>query len=584
MQTTNPTPIAALQLLGRYLRPHGRRLLILAVILAVTIAVQVAAPIVAGRFVDEATGEGVQQVLVTLALATVGLAILGQGAAVAETYVAESVSWQATNTLREDLAEHLLRLDASFHNAHTPGELIERVDGDVSTVARLFSRFVVYVLGNGVLILGVLVLLFFTEWRAAIALTTCVVIALLVLLKIRAAATPLSAAERQASADFYGFVGESLSGLEDIRAHAAGPYVLRRCADLMRRWLSATTRAGMRGYAMVASSNSLFALGTVFALGIGAWRYRDGALTIGAVYLIFRYTQMLRQPTEQIRNEIQDLQQAGASLGRIGRLLSTTPRLADGPRRGLPAGPLDVELDGVSFGYGPDSYVLRDITLRVPPGRVLGIVGRTGSGKTSLTRLVARFYDPQRGVVRVGGVDVRDVSLACLRSRIGIVSQDIHLFHASVRDNLTIFDSRVDDARIVAALNAVGLGDWLQSLPAGLDSMLGREDAALSAGQAQVLACARILLHDPDIVILDEASSRLDPATERLVQRALRKLLAGRTGIIVAHRLATVSMADDILVLADGRIHEHGPRVALESDPTSHFAQLLVRAHREVVR
>lgn len=577
-------PSASRQLLARYLRPHWRRVLVLAVILAFTIAVQVSTPIVVSRFIDEATGDGTRQLLTVLALVTVGLAIVGQGASLADTYVAELVSWDATNALREDLAAHLLRLDASFHNAHTPGELIERADGEVSTVARLFSRFVVYVLGNGVLILGVLGLMFVTDWRVALGLSAFVVIALVVMLKIRAAATPLSAAERQASAEFYGFIGEGLSGLEDIRSSGAGAFVLRRCAELMRKWISVTSRAGMRGYAMVASSNGLFALGTVFALALSAMRYRDDALTIGAVYLIFRYTQMLRHPTEQIRNEIQDLQQAGASIGRIADLFASTPRLTDGPWHDLPPGPLEVELDGVSFGYDPDTLVLHELNLRLPPGRVLGIVGRTGSGKTSLTRLLPRFYDPQKGVVRIGGVDVRAVSLAAVRSRIGLVSQDIHLFNASVRDNLTMFDDRADDARITVALQSVGLSRWLRNLPEGLDSILGSTHAALSAGQTQVLACARILLQDPDIVILDEPSSRLDLATERLVQQALARLLEGRTGIIVAHRLTTVSMADDILVLEDGRVHEHGPRTLLEADESSHFSQLLSHARDEVAR
>ncbi|MBC8077301.1 MAG: ABC transporter ATP-binding protein [Chloroflexales bacterium] len=557
---------------------------LLAVILCGTIAMQVVTPLVASRFIDRAATEGALDELIFLALLTMGLALAGQGMAVAETYVAEHVSWAATNALRADLLAHLLRLDATFHTAHTPGELIERADGDVATLARFFSRFVISILGNGVLIMGVLGLLAYVDWRIGLGLSTFVVLALIAMLRIRAAATPLWAEERQASADFYGFLGEYLSGLEDVRSSGAGAFVLRRCATQMRSWLAVTRKAQMRGYALVATSQGLFALGTIVAFALSAVLFMNGALTIGTVYLIFRYTEMLRQPTEQIRNEVQDLQQADASIGRIEALLRTAPRLADGPGVALPPGRLTVELDGVSFGYAQDALILRDVSVYLEPGRVLGVVGRTGSGKTTLTRLLPRFYDPLAGAVRLGGVDLRAVRLAAVRARIGLVSQDVHLFNASVRDNLTLFDEDVPDDHLRAVLDTLGLAYWLRELPHGLDTLLGSGGVGLSAGQAQVLACARIFLRDPDVVILDEASSRLDPATERLVHTALGRLLDGRTGIIVAHRMTTVAYADDILVLDDGQVREYGPRRTLAADPTSYFAGLLRVAAEEVTQ
>jgi ABC-type multidrug transport system fused ATPase/permease subunit len=548
---------------------------LLAVILCGTICVQVVTPLVASHFIDLATSGGDLRDLIVLALLTMGLALAGQGLTVAETYVAENVSWAATNALRADLVAHLLRLDATFHTAHTPGELIERVDGDVATLARFFSRFVVYVLGNGILLVGVLGLLYHVDWRVGLGMSAFVVLALTAILRIRAVATPSWAAERQASADFFGFLGEYLAGLQDIRSSGAGAFVLRRCAEVMRSWLAVTRKAQMWGYSMSATSLGLFALGTAVAFTLSAMLFKAGTLTIGTVYLIFQCTEMLRRPTEQIRNEVQDLQQADASIARVEALLGTAPRVADGPGVALPPGPLAVELDGVSFGYAEDAPVLRNVSVSLSPGRVLGVVGRTGSGKTTLTRLLLRFYDPLAGVVSLGGVDLRTARLAAVRARIGLVTQEVHLFHASVRDNLTLFDDGVPDERISAALDALGLADWLRELPHGLDTPLGPGGAGLSAGQAQVLACARILLRDPDLVILDEPSSRLDPATDRLVHTALGRLLDGRTGIIVAHRLATLAYADDILVMEDGQVREHGSRLALAADPTSRFAELL---------
>jgi len=570
------------RLLAHYLRPQWPRMGLLALILCGAIGVQVVTPLVASRFIDQATSGGALRDLIVLALLTMGLALVGQVLAVAETYVAENVSWAATNALRADLLAHLLRLDATFHTAHTPGELIERVDGDVATLARFFSRFVVYVLGNGILMMGVLGLLYHVDWRVGLGLSALVALALTAMLRIRAVATPSWTAERQASADFYGFLSEYLAGLEDIRSSGARAFVLRRCAEVMRPWLAVTLKARTWDYAMGAASQGLFALGTAVAFALSALLFRKGALTIGTVYLIFQYTELLRQPTEQISDDVQDLQQADASMGRVEALLGTAPRLADGPGVALPPGPLAVELDGVSFGYVEDAPVLRDVSVRLESGRVLGVVGRTGSGKTTLTRLLSRFYDPLAGVVRLGGVDLRAVRLAAVRARIGLVTQEVNLFNASVRDNLTLFDDGVPDDRISAVLDTLGLTEWLGELPRGLDTPLGQGGAGLSAGQAQALACARIFLRDPDLVILDEASSRLDPATERLAHAALGRLLDGRTGIIVAHRLATMAYADDILVLEDGQVREHGPRLALAADPTSRFAALLRVAAEEV--
>jgi ATP-binding cassette subfamily B protein len=570
------------RLLVHYLRSQWVRVGLLAIVLCGTIGVQVMTPLVTSYFIDQATAGSDLHNLIVLAGLTICLALAGQGLAVAETYVAEQVSWTATNELRTDLAAHLLRLDATFHAAHTPGELIERVDGDVATLARFFSRFVVYVIGNGILLVGVLGLLYHVDWRVGLLMSVFVGLVLTAIVRIRAVATPSWGAERQASADFYGFLGEYLAGLEDIRSSGAGVFVLRRCAEVMRSWLAATRKAQMWGYGMSAISQGLFALAAAAAFALSAILFKAGQMSIGTVYLIFQCSAMLRQPTEQIRNEVQDLQQADASIARIEALLGTKPHIVDSAGIALPPGPLTVELDNVSFGYAEDVPILHNISLSLSPGRVLGVVGRTGSGKTTLTRLLLRFYDPSTGIVRLGGVDLRKASLAAVRARIGLVTQEVHLFQASVRDNLTLFDDSVPDERISNALDTLGLADWLRKLPCGLETLLGPGGAGPSAGQAQVLACARVLLRDPSLVILDEPSSRLDPATDRLVHTALGRLLRGRTGIIVAHRLATLAYADDILVLEDGQVREYGPRLTLVDDPTSRFAELLRVATSEV--
>jgi ABC-type multidrug transport system fused ATPase/permease subunit len=210
------------------------------------------------------------------------------------------------------------------------------------------------------------------------------------------------------------------------------------------------------------------------------------------------------------------------------------------------------------------------------------LLGRTGSGKTTIARLLLRLYDPTAGAVLLGGVDLRAAHIADLRRHIGMVTQDVQLFHASVRDNLTLFDRAIDDARIMQALDELGLADWCRALPRGLDTMLGAGGSGISAGEAQLLAFTRIFLKDPGLVILDEASSRLDPASERLIERAVERLLAGRTGIIIAHRLGSIARVDTVLILEEGRIREFGPLPVLAADARSRLAHLLRAGLEEV--
>jgi ATP-binding cassette subfamily B protein len=568
------------QFLRRYLQPQWPRVALLAALLCGGIGLQLATPQIVARFIDLAREGAEQAVLVRLAGLFLAAAFAAQVIAALSVYASENVGWTATNAVREDLALHCLRLDLPFHNARTPGEMIERVDGDVTQLAGFFSQFVIKILGNVVLLVGILVLLYRAHWSVGLVYTGFTVATLLLLRALMERAIPFFKESRQAGAILLGFLEERLSGTEDIRASGAVPYVLRRLAEAMRTQLEKTKRAWLRGTMMWATTALLLVLGNALAFGMGAWLLRRGLITVGTVYLFFHYTEMLRRPLEQITRQMQELQRASASIARVGDLLALRSATTDGSGR-LPGGALAVEVDRVFFGYVSDDLVLRDITIRLAPGRVLGLLGRTGSGKTTVGRLCVRFYDPTAGAIRLGGVDVRAVPLDHLRTRVGLVTQDVQLFHASVRDNLTFFDPAISDARIREVLAALGLLEWVASLPAGLDTAIGPR--ALSAGEAQLLAFARVFFKDPGLVIMDEASSRLDPATEQLVERAVSGLLRGRTAIIIAHRLATVQRADEILILEQGAVLEHGPRAALAADPASRFAALLRTGLEEVL-
>jgi ABC-type multidrug transport system fused ATPase/permease subunit len=247
------------------------------------------------------------------------------------------------------------------------------------------------------------------------------------------------------------------------------------------------------------------------------------------------------------------------------------------------AHPLAVAFDQVSFSYNGTDNVLSGLSFHMQPGSVLGLLGRTGSGKTTLARLIFRLYDVKAGNIRVNGLNLCDLQLETLRRNIAIVTQDVQLFRASIRDNLTFFDRSISDEKIVSTLEGMELGDWYQSLPKGLDTQLDTGSRSLSAGEAQLLAFTRVFLRDPGLVILDEASSRLDPATEGRLERAIDKLLRNRTAIIIAHRLHTVHRADEIMILDGGEVSEYGERKQLAADPNSRFYQLLQTGLEEVL-
>ena len=571
-----------LRLIAVYLRPQWPRVALLGVLLLAGIGLQLLNPQVIRFFIDTAQAGGALDTLLNAALLFIGVALVYQVLMVAATYLGENIGWTATNALRADLAAHCLRLDMSFHKARTPGELIERIDGDVNALSNFFSQFMIHILSNVVLLIGVLVLLFREDWRVGLGMTLFALLALVILLRIRHIAVPFWTAVREASADFFGFLGEQLIGTEDIRGNGATGYVMRRFHEKLRAWLPVSRQASIAGAAMWMTTLTVFTAGNALAFGLGAYLFSMGGITLGTVYIIFHYTELLLGPIEQIRSQLQDLQKADASIARVDELFRTRTRLEDTGTAPLPAGALAVAFQNVSFHYDDDEPVLRDLSFTLAPGRVLGLLGRTGSGKTTLARLLLRLYDPADGAICLGDLNARTVPLAEVRRRVGLVTQDVQLFNASVRDNLTFFDPALADARILEVLDDLGLGPWLRALPAGLDTEL-EAGGGLSAGEAQLLAFARLFLKDPGLVILDEASSRLDPATEQLVERAVSKLLAGRTGIIIAHRLGTVRRADEILILEDGQILECGERAGLAADPTARFHHLLQTGLAEVL-
>ncbi|MFI6067028.1 ABC transporter ATP-binding protein [Micromonospora sp. NPDC051227] len=548
---------AQITLLRAYLGPQWLKVGFLVVLLATTIALELLVPLWLARFIDQAVaGQGLA-VLQATAIIFLAMALGRQVVVGAAGYLSEDVSWTATNRLREDLTAHCLELDMAFHKAYRPGELIERVDGDVTTLATFFSSFVFDVLGRALLIVGIVALTIALDYRLGFTLVVFAVLAVLVLRRIQGVAVPHFAALRAIRSDLAGFFEERLNSTEDLAANGARRYTIGQLDGLLDRFRRVNRKASVTARYSSSVLEVAVSVAAAVVIAVGGYLMGKGSMTIGAVYLAYTYTSLLSMTLFRITRQLNQFQAAAAGLERIAELYAARSTVQDGSGGVLPSSALEVEFSGVSFQYETGRPILRDLSFTVPAGGTLGLVGRTGSGKTTIGRLIFRGYDASAGSVRLGGVDVRRLELAALRSRIGVVTQDVQLFQATVRENVTLFNDQISDGAILAAIGSLGLTSWYSSLSDGLDSVIDN-DRAMSGGEAQLLAFTRVLLREPDVVILDEPSSRLDPATERLVDGAVARLLKGRTAIVIAHRLSTVQRLDNVLVLDQGDILAFG--------------------------
>ena len=569
-------------LLSQYLKPQWMRVTLLAILMFTGIGLALLNPQIFRYFIDSAK-EGVEtRNLIIAGCAFFAIGLLGQVLMVVNTYLGQDIGWRATNWMRGDLAYHCLQLDMSFHHEHTPGEMVERVDGDTAALSSFFSQFIVQVVGSLLLLGGILIVITLEDWRIGIALTGFVAISIFVYNLTRNIAVPVYTAEREGYSSLFGFLEERLTGIEDLRTNGGIGYTMDRFYDVNRDVYGRAVKAHVMGEVLRTISGVLFALGVALTMGMGIYLYQIDVFTIGTVYLVIHYTMMLRGPLIMINRQINELQRATAGFKRIEELYRITSSIVDGTETLPVSDALGIEFDRVTFGYTEDESVLKDVSFRLQPGKSLGLLGRTGSGKTTITRLLFRLYEINNGQIRVAGKPIERIRLDDLRNRIGMVTQDVQLFNATIRENLTLFDTEITDTRILSVIEELELSEWYQSLPDGLDTLL--EGTGLSAGEAQLLAFARVFLKDPKIVILDEPSSRLDPATEQRIDSAVQRLLKGRTSIIIAHRLGTVQQVDDIMVLADGEIREHGERKRLVQNPDSVFSQLLKTGLEETMQ
>lgn len=558
--------------------PHRSRVAAMGLVVSLAGILPLVGPLLIASFIDEAAEGAAQSRLLFLAATYVGVGLARQLLAVAVAWTSTDLAWHVTNQLRSTLTRHVLGLDLAFHRSTSPGELVSRVDGDVTALSEFVSNFLARAASAVVTLIGLLAVVTWRSWPVGIAMAGYLAVALTAMWLLRDRAVSEAASEQAATGRMLGEIEERLTGADDLRSNGGGSHAIATLQAASAAVLRSSLQREKQGVSLWVMSNAVFVSGGIAVLAVDAALLSRGSITLGTAYLLFQYTQVLRGPLDRLADETERVQRAAGGMSRTLDLLAQRPTIRDQGSTHLPAGALALELDHVSFEYADEedaARVLDDITVRLGAGRTLGVLGRTGSGKTTLARLLLRLVEPTAGAIRVGGVPLGDVALSELRARTGVVSQDVHLFGASIRDNLTLFDADVSDADVRAALAELDLLDWVEAMPHGLDTELGPGGSGLSGGEGQLVALTRLFLRSPDFVLLDEASSRIDPETEERVTHAIDRLLQGRTAVMIAHRLSTVERLDEILVLDGGRVVEHGETASLRDDPTSRYAALI---------
>ena len=571
--------------IARFASPYRRDLIAFLVVIVVTSVSAVANPLVFKKIIDDGIGtdppeSGRPSLVVLLALAVVGLALLEAVLSIVQRWYSARIGEGLIYDMRAAVYAHVQRMPIAFFTRTQTGALITRLNNDVLGAQQAFTGTMSQVVSNVIGVTLTLIAMFFLSWQ--ITLMSLVLLPVFII-PARIIGTRLQDLTRESYA-----LNAQMNNTMTERFNVSGAMLVKLFGRADREDVAFRDKAGrvrdigvtsaMYGRVFFASLTLVASLATALVYGFGGVLAANGELGVGTLVALAAYLTRLYGPLTALSNVRVDVMTALVSFERVFEVLDLEPMVQEKPDAvGVPRVASAVEFDDVVFGYPtaeqvslaslesvavldqtPSATVLKGVTFRAEPGQLVALVGPSGAGKTTISSLVTRMYDVDAGTVRVGGLDVRDVTLQSLRDAVGVVTQDAHMFHDTIRANLLYAKHDATDAELEAALEAAQVGSLVRSLPDGLDTLVGDRGYRLSGGEKQRMAIARLLLKAPGIVVLDEATAHLDSESEAAVQRALSTALQGRTSLVIAHRLSTVREADQILVVDDGRIVERG--------------------------
>ncbi|HEY8502785.1 MAG TPA: ABC transporter ATP-binding protein [Solirubrobacterales bacterium] len=547
------------------LRPYRGRVALMFGGLLLATGAGLAPPYLAGTAIDSGILTGDVAALEWIVVAFLAVAVLYAAASYLQTYMVGWVGTRVLQDLRERVFTHIQSMSIGFFTRRSPGVLISRMTNDIEALNQLVTTGVVTMFSSTLTLFGVVVILLLLDVQLALVTFLTFPLLMVASLVFRVVSADAYKATRERIAAITAYLQESLSGVRVVRSFGQEPRHLDEMTELNEANRAVNLKTVYLNASYFPAVEMLSAIGTAVILLYGGSQAIDGAIQIGVIVAFVGYLNTFFEPIQQLSQLYTTYQQGMAALDKIFDLLDTPPDMVDAPGA-IDPGTLrgEIELDGVWFSYaeegesGEGAWALRDVDLHVPPGQTLALVGATGAGKSTFAKLVARFYDPQQGTVRVDGHDLREVQQQALRRQLGIVPQEGFLFSGSVRENIAFGRPEAGEEEIEAAIAAVGATEFVAALPDGLDTQVGERGIQLSAGQRQLVAFARALLAEPRILILDEATSNVDVRTEKTIERGLERLLHGRTAIVIAHRLSTIRRAGKIVVLEQGKIAEQG--------------------------
>jgi ABC-type multidrug transport system fused ATPase/permease subunit len=541
-----------------YFRPYKWRVIGTIALMLLVTAAGLATPALAQVAIDDGISAGSVRALIVIVIVFVVIGLIGWIAGYWQAYMSSWVGNRVLLDLRRQVFRHLMRLELGHHERTPTGRSVSRLTADIEAVNQLVVEGATSLIINGLTLIGVVVILLAYDWKLAIAALLIFPLLAVGTWWFRVRATRAYRATRERVAVVLSVLQETLSGVRVVQAHGRQEETRRRFRDANEEYREANMRTVTVSGIYFPGVELLAALGTALILWYGGSRVLDSDLSVGVMVAFIGYLASFFDPIQQLSQLYNTFQSAMAALEKIFGVLETDPRITDAPdATDLPDVAGRIDLDGVSFGYGRQ-YVIRDVNLHIEPGTTVALVGATGAGKSTLAKLIARLYDPDEGVVRVDGIDLRHVREESLRAEMGIVPQEGHLFSGTIAGNVRFAYPVATDDDVRRALSAVGALEFVEALPDGIHTEVQERGARLSAGQRQLICFARALVPDPRLVILDEATSSIDIGTERRIEEALDRLLTGRTAVIIAHRLSTIRRADRIVVVEDGTIAEQG--------------------------